>query len=115
MIETVRTSKTSALFNETTRRYISESFHFETRCRENLKSHGALGKKIKYTNTELGTTAWYRTYSNFLAVVVYLTWYYSEYGRPLINRIIHVRQIIVRFYFLAYKRTRVRGGGVVTV
>jgi hypothetical protein len=39
MIEAVRTSETSAYFNETTRRYNTEYQHLHTGRRENLKSH----------------------------------------------------------------------------
>jgi hypothetical protein len=38
-IEAVRTSETSAYFNEVTWRYIPESCHLHTRDRENLKYH----------------------------------------------------------------------------
>jgi hypothetical protein len=36
--EAVRTSETSAYFHDTTQRYITQSCHFHTRRRENLKS-----------------------------------------------------------------------------
>jgi hypothetical protein len=39
MMETVRTSETSAYLNVTTRRYIAEDCKLHTRRRETLKSH----------------------------------------------------------------------------
>jgi hypothetical protein len=39
MMDAVHTSETSVYFNETTRRYIAESYHLHIRRRENLKSH----------------------------------------------------------------------------
>jgi hypothetical protein len=40
MMEAVGTSGTSVYFNDTTRCYIPESCHFNTRSREEVKSHG---------------------------------------------------------------------------
>jgi len=39
IMEAVRTSETSVIFNETTRRYIPEDYKLHTLRRENLKSH----------------------------------------------------------------------------
>jgi hypothetical protein len=39
MMEAVRTSETSVYSNKTTRHYIPEGCHHQTRRRENLKSH----------------------------------------------------------------------------
>jgi hypothetical protein len=39
MMEAVRTTETSACFQETTRLYIPEISHLYTRCRENLRFH----------------------------------------------------------------------------
>jgi hypothetical protein len=36
-MEAVRTSETSVYTKETTRRYVSEGFHLDTRSRENLQ------------------------------------------------------------------------------
>jgi hypothetical protein len=41
MMEAVRTSESSLIFNVTTRRYIPEDSKLHTRRRENLKSHTA--------------------------------------------------------------------------
>jgi hypothetical protein len=49
MVEAVRISETSFYFHETTRRYIPERYHLQTRRRENLKYHNSTKVRQVYS------------------------------------------------------------------